>query len=257
MPREKINLNIDVSATVVQGREVKLPLLKCEAFADVKNDSQELEPVMGWIEIEVRDLKGMVINRGKHEMRSFVNNLIRVLEGIMKDAGGAITSTSVTDTGGVSRTAYVEWYSSVGNVRGGGTVMAGLAPDNDSSYGIIVGTGTTPVNLNQVSLASPIAHGTNVGQLDYDAESVEDLGLDTSVSPPVYRFRLIRGFKNLSGDSITINEVGLVARNYWKDNGGIRNDVKYLIARDVLPTSYTIPDGGSATVVVTIEVVLG
>jgi hypothetical protein len=34
-------------------------------------------------------------------------------------------------------------------------------------------------------------------------------------------------------------------------------DYRFLIARDVLPTSYTVPAGGSASVAVTIEVELG
>jgi hypothetical protein len=222
----------------------------------------DFEPVRGWIEVEVRDPEGRVVQRGRHEMRSFVNNFLKVLEGCGKASGGAgltfsgvIASATVVGTDGASKTVLVDYYTD--DYYGGGTAIASNAPDNDSSYGIVVGSGTTPVNLNNYALASPISHGTSAGQLDYDTISIEDLGLDTSVSPPVYRFRLIRGFKNLSGVSVNVNEVGLVARSYWKDRGGVDNDVKYLIARDVLPSTYTIPNGGSATVTVTVEVVLG
>jgi hypothetical protein len=262
LPKEKINLNIDVSTTVVQGREVKLHFLKCEAFVDVEDDSQEFEPVKGFIEVEVRDRDGRVIQRGRHEMRSFVNNFLKILEACGKASGGVATSfigtiasTTVVGTDGASKTVLIDYYTDY--LNGGGTTIALNAPDNDSSYGIVVGSGTTPVNLNNNALASTISHGTGTGQLDYDAMILEDLGLDTSVSPPVYRFRLIRGFKNLSRGSVNVNEVGLVARSYWKDQDSLDNNVKYLIARDVLPSTYTIPDGGSATVVVIVEVVVG
>lgn len=262
MSREKINLNICVSALVVHGREVKLHSPKCEVFIDVMQCEsltdviQEEEPIKGFIEIEVRDSKGKVIKKGKHEMRSFLNNLLKVLEGFMRAYDATTTSTTVIAPDGTSKTVYVEWRAGT-NYYGGGTPMATQAGDNDASYGIIVGSGTTPVDLGQYSLATPIPHGTGAGQLDYDATAVNDLGLDTSVSPPIYRFRIVRTFKNLSGGNININEVGLVARSYWKDGGGVRQDIKYLIARDVLTTTYTVPDEGSATVAITVEVVLG
>jgi hypothetical protein len=85
----------------------------------------------------------------------------------------------------------------------------------------------------------------------------EDLGLDTGVTPPVYRFRFTRTFSNLSGAAININEVCIIARSQWRDGVGVTNDVKYMIARDVLPSTYTVPNGGSATVAVTVEVVVG
>jgi len=227
----------------------------------------DVEPVRGWIEVEVRGPDGKVVQRGKCEMRSFLNNLLRIFEGLMKAIGGAaltysgtVASTTVIAPDGTSKTVWTEWYApdtATSYFYAGGTPMALKAGDNDDSYGIIVGSGTISVALDQYSLASKISHGTSAGQLDYDPMTVEDLGLDTSVSPPVYRFRFIRTFKNLSGGSININEVGLAARSYWKDYVYIRQDVKYLIARDVLPATYTVPNGGSATVVVVVEVVLG
>ena len=225
--------------------------------------SQPLNPMRGFIEIEVRDREGRVIQRGRHEMRSFTNNFLKVIEAFFNAYGNyspgyvakPASKATVVAPDGSSKDAWTEAYMDYR--RGGGVAMATRAGDNVDTYGIVVGSGTAPFNLNNYALATKIAHGTGAGQLDYDAMSLDDLGLDTSVSPPVYRIRLMRGFKNLTSSSITINEVGIIARNYWKSEKGALNDVTFLIARDVLPTSYTVPAGGSATVVVVIEVTMG
>jgi hypothetical protein len=214
-------------------------------------------PLRGYIEVEVRDREGRIVGRGRHEMRSFLNNLLRILEGEMKTVGGVVTSATVINTAGSSTTAYAEWYAG-GISRGGGVPFAVEAADNDDSYGIVVGSGTAGLtSLDQYAPTSKIAHGTGSGQLDYGVSTYEDLGLDTGVTPPVYRFRVMRTFSNLSGAAININEVCIIARSFWKDYSGVRNDVKYMIARDVLSTTYTVPNGGSATVTVTVEVVVG
>jgi hypothetical protein len=227
-----------------------------------------LNPLRGYIEVEVRDREGRIVGRGRHEMRSFLNNLLRILGGMMDAAGGfpatspgagvvVRTSTTVITLAGSSATAYTEAQMGSGGNYGGGVVFAVKAADNDDTYGIIVGSGTVGVALDQYAPASKIAHGTGSGQLVYGLSSYEDLGLDTGVSPPVYRFRVMRTFSNLSGAAININEVCIVARSYWKEDSGVRNDVKYMIARDALPSTYTVPNGGTATVAVTVEVVVG
>jgi hypothetical protein len=222
-----------------------------------------LNPLRGYIEVEVRDREGRIVGRGRHEMRSFLNNLLRILEGEMKAVGGAalsyygvVTSATVIKTDGSSSTAWTEWYQT-DYYNSGGVPFAAKAPDDDDSYGIVVGSGTVGVALDQYAPSSKIAHGTGSGQLDYGLSTYEDLGLDTGVSPPVYRFRISRTFSNLSGAAININEVCLFARNYWKDSAAVRNDAKYMIARDALSTTYTVPNGGSATVAITVEVVVG
>jgi hypothetical protein len=220
-----------------------------------------LNPLRGYIEVEVRDREGRIVGRGRHEMRSFLNNLLKILEGEMKAVGGAslsysgaVASATVIKTDGSSGTAYTEWYY---DTYGGGVPFAVKAPDNDDSYGIVVGSGTLGLSLDQYAPSSKIAHGTGSGQLDYGVSAYEDLGLDTGVTPPVYRFRVMRTFSNLSGAAININEVCIFARSYWKSASSIQNDVKYMVARDVLPSTYTVPNGGSATVAVTVEVVVG
>jgi hypothetical protein len=227
------------------------------------------EPLRGFIEIEVVDRHGRTVAKGRHEMRSFLNNYLRAMEGLMKATAstllgnsGVVASVTVTNTGGTSVSAWSEWYDVAyvdGGGAGGGTPMGANAADNVDTYGIVVGSGTTvPASLDQFyNLESKIAHGTGSGQLDYGPHTFYDLGLDTGVSPPVYRYRLVRTFTNLSGAGININEVGIVVRNYWKNTSAVKNDQKFLIARDVLSSTYTVPNGGTATVAITVEVEVG
>jgi hypothetical protein len=225
-------------------------------------------PLRGYIEVEVRDREGRIVGRGRHEMRSFLNNLLRILEGEMKAKGGAalsyfgtVVSVTVVKTDGSSGSALIEWYNSdyglLNARRSGGIVIAAKAADDNDAYGIVVGSGTLGLSLDQYAPASKIPHGTGPGQLDYGISVAEDLGLDTGVTPPVYRFRITRTFSNLSGAAININEVCVVAVDFWRDRYSVVSDPKFLIARDVLPSTYTVPNGGTATVVVTFEVVVG
>ena len=238
---------------------------KCEVFVDVierrEDDYHELnedfEEVRGFIEIEVRDENCKLLQKGKHEMHSFLNNFLKMIEGFARAPGGASTGVSLIGTGGSAVTVYAEWYGGSADTVGGGTPMACRGGDNDASKGILVGSGTSPVTLNDYNLASQIPHGTGAGQLDYDAMAIDDLGIDTSVTPPVYRIRMIRPFKNVSGGAITVNEVGIMARNYYASSAGVRVNTPYYIARDVLPRDYIVPNGGSITITIIIEVVLG
>jgi hypothetical protein len=209
----------------------------------------EVELIRGFIEIEVRDSEGRVVQRGRHEMRSFLNNLLKFLEAFFRGDGAA--GVSATDTGGSTRTIEgTHAYGAYGAYEA--SWMGGAAPAGDDSYGVLVGSGSSPVDLNQYALASKIPHGTGAGQLSYGPTSLDDFGVDYTVSPPVYRFRLVRSFANASSSSVAINEVGFAVRYRLA-----ASEFRFLIARDVLPTSYTVPVGGSAAVAITVEVVLG
>jgi hypothetical protein len=168
---------------------------------------------------------------------------------------GATTTGSVTGDSGSATTIYGEIYYS--GAACGGIPIALNAPAGTDSFGILVGSGTIAFNLTQCSLVTKIANGTGSGQLSYGATNVTDLGVNTSVSPPVYQIQIVRPFTNQTSSAITINEVGLEAKNYWKDATGTKINVTFLIARDLLSTSYSVPPNGSATVAITIGVTVG
>jgi len=203
-------------------------------------------------EVEVRDRHGRLIERREGESRSLLRNFIAALRAMM--AGTPDPSAlqlhscgaedKAIDVDGNEKTIYGGYICSANNPKGMGWVMAVNAPDDDDSYGIVVGKSSLAVAPDNYNLDDKIPHGTDVGQLDYGPHMFEEKAVEGNVS----YFRFSRTFTNLSGQSITVQEIGIIAWNYWRDNGGVRNDVKFLILRDVLDSPVSVPDGATLTV---------
>jgi hypothetical protein len=176
--------------------------------------------------------------------KSFLQNFAKILHIMLKSPGssGTTSSGTVTAPDATSKTVYGEWYAG-SQGYGGGVALAMNAADNDDSYGIVVGSSSQSVSPTDYNLISKIPHGTGPGQLDYDTHSVVSSYSSTSSVIEINRI-----FLNKSGRDVIVREVGLIARNYWKDVGAVRNDVKFLIARDVLPLPITVKNLGNLLV---------
>ena len=187
------------------------------------------------IEYEVRDKNGKLIEKGKFPAKSWVGNIVRLLNALWK------VWTSVTTTSGkyayntpsvlLDTTNTARPLKLYGDNAG---TFGGAAPTGDTSAGILVGTSDTPVSLGQYNLLGLITHGTGTGQLSYGATVVEDLTTDTT-----YLFRIIRTFTNNSGASITVREIGLFLKPTAQS---------FMFARDVPPSPITVPNGSTLTV---------
>lgn len=177
------------------------------------------------VDVVIVDKHGKVIKRIRKKCRSYIRQMIDLLQ-----IGLSYTSGTVKDTGGTSRTA------SYNNPNFNSTAAAANA-----NYGIQVGTGTTTVTISDYQLATQIAHGAGSGQLQYGATSVGSVAIIGTSA----QFIVARTFTNSSGASITVNEVGLVSRdgvNLWY----------YMMERSLI--TFAIADGASATVTYTIKV---
>lgn len=115
------------------------------------------------------------------------------------------------------------------------------APDNDDSYGIVVGSGAMPVTPDDTSLSEKITHGTGTGQLDYDPTEVSYEVDYTNKRGYIY---VKRSFKNLSDSDVIVRECGIVAwfilGHKCRALGEWRIDEKRLIVRDVLSEPVTV-----------------
>jgi len=205
-----------------------------------------------FMNITVKDKKGKVVDKRRVKCNSFVKNFLLLL-----NAGFRKTGVAVVDIDGTSVTSGVKgvwrnwcnngfgdktWCNS-GSMTFGryGLLLVG-AGAKDSSYGIIVGSGTTPVSPDDYKLENQIAHGTADGQLYYGDTDV----LDVVVQENKIIQGLQRQFTNQGAVDVEINEIGVVVKT-------TENNYKVLIIRDVLDTPVTIPSGG--TVVIQIDIV--
>ncbi len=184
------------------------------------------------LECEVRDKNGKLISKHRQVSKSLLKNFALALKGIM---AGSVQSKNVNlkDTSGTSR-AYP--YMSTSTLY----LLAVNAGQGNQGYGILVGSGTTPVSRDDYKLVSQIAHGSDVGQLSYGAVTVED----PDGTPPDTVFRVIRTFTNNTTESITVSEIGLAFYEY----DASAYTLCFLIARDVLSTSQSVPSGATLTV---------
>lgn len=82
---------------------------------------------------------------------------------------------------------------------------------NDDTYGIVVGSGTNSVTINDYKLQSKILQGIGENLLQYSAMEFPSLYVVNSTKAFTSFRRL---FTNLSGSSITINELGVYTKSF-------------------------------------------
>jgi len=209
-----------------------------------------------YLEIKVIDKNGKV--RFFKRKDSAVYNLGRILKGILSAIGGADlsysgarVSCSVKKYDGTEDTAYTEYYG-LENYYGGGTPMGANASEGDDSYGIMVGSDSTPVSDDDYSLKSKIPHGDEDNKLHYGPHTFENIEIGSNYA----RFRMSRSFANNGSVNVTVYEFGLGVRNYWKHQTTLEKDLKFLICRDVESDGVTVNPGETLNVSYTFEVTL-
>lgn len=180
-----------------------------------------------WYSVVVRDRQGKVLSRERRQSRSFLkawNQLLYVqmaqIDDVpIKDFGGTIRPCDPYNT-------HFKMIDDAGRIY----------------YGVVVGTGNTPVAIDDYSLENPIAQGTGAGQMEYQICTVDDY----VVAAPSCSFAVHRTIVNNSPAEITVREVGMkiiVGANYMA-----------LGIRDVLGTPQAVPIGGAITIDWTIQV---
>jgi hypothetical protein len=112
----------------------------------------------------------------------------------------------------------------------------------DDTRGIIVGDGNAAEDFDTFALDSKIAHGSNVGELSYYESTVSGFEWSNTAADTA-RFYLTRMFRNQSGVSINIREVGLSSNLVI----GATNNT-YLFDRRVLGSAIEVDDGEIITI---------
>ena len=161
----------------------------------------------------VHDAHGRVIRRYRRRIsQSFVANFLLKLYLRL----GFTANQSFTDTGGSSRSITTSNY------------WATSATVTTSTYGLVVGTGTNAVTINDTKLQTQVAHGVGAGQLQYGA-SVTNLPAADATGTSLI---LTRDFSNGSGGTITVKEIGIYVNDPTVS-------FKFCLARDLATISIT------------------
>lgn len=133
---------------------------------------------------------------------------------------------------------YTNYTSYADNYAG----ILSNAPEGDDTYGIVVGTGTTAVTAADYALDTQIATGTGTGQMNYK----ETIVADVSVVGTQVKQSIVRTFENVSGATISIEEIGLVAK--VKESAATYDWYYVQMIKDLVGTAIDVPDGSSAII---------
>jgi len=185
-----------------------------------------------YLKIKVIDERGKCTYYRRYRSRSFVIGFLN--EFYSNLSGQGITSKN---------TAGAQYTTNPGDR------IAVNDGANDSSFGILIGSGTLTPTILDYSLSILIPNGTSTGQMQYGAVNIYSPTTNTSTNTGY--LTVSRTFTNNSGSSVTVSEVGMAAF----DGGfsGLPNQV-YLILHDLLPTPITVPNGSSLTISYEIQV---
>jgi len=197
---------------------MKVENLGCKAEIEVKNNLQkkqiELNGLKAKIIVKVKDENEKVVKVKEFPANSFLLNFMKMLYTVF-----IVGSIKAKDTKGnevdmkmvrikESKTYTVEFRTITRSYEQAG--YHAWALKQDDSHGILIGTGTESVSVDDYTLSSKIPNGLEKGKMLY----LESVISDVIVSGNSAYVKLTRSFLNYSGDTITINEVGLAVRQF-------------------------------------------
>ena len=141
--------------------------------------------------IEVKDKNGKTVSKVTKPCKSFVLQFLQLLEAQM------YPSVAVTVT---------DWMGTPYAATEHANTFKTESPVGNTDYGILVGTGTTPVDNLDNAMEALIVHGVGAGELSYGATSkvtAAEVGANIDL-------QIIRTFSNGSGNTINVTEVGIL-----------------------------------------------
>ena len=182
----------------------------------------------------VRDPDGKIISdTGEKPASSFLIQFLEFWKAVFNEGPGVVNATRTTgaeggiyDKGDLPREQF-EVNSLI----------------NDSTHGVVVGTGDTAATNEDYALEAQITEGIGVGNLTHGTVV---FGLATVVGANV-DLEVKRAFTNQTGVTITVKEAGIYTRY------SVSGPLYHCIIRDVLSPAIDVPDGCSLTICYTIR----
>ena len=220
-----------------------------QQFTKLRKLAQKLHvPIPeAFLELEVRDKDGNVIQRHQQRSHSWTRNAynLRFCELAGKDASDAGLfqggKLSIKLTSAVIQAGATVPYIVPGTGQSADAVASGYrAGAGIDTFGILVGGGDNVESFENYVLQTPIANAT-MAHVASEAHSISYVVLTLANT-------LIRYFNNNSGAPVDVKEVALVANGYVT---GVNQ--KFLVTRDKLAATVTVPNTGQLKVTYTIQ----
>jgi hypothetical protein len=223
-------------------------------FAEFRRMGSELGvpvPPEVFINLKVHSRHGDLIfddtQRGHSWTRNFYNMIFALScdsPGSNSNNFGAGYETGKATTGTIYYTNTREW----GRLT---NVLATIGFFNDGAndtFGVMAGTGDTAFSAEQVTLVTPIVHGTGAGQMSYAAMPTPTIAYTGGTK--TWAGTLARAFTNSSGGAITVKETGL----YWYGySHTATTGLYFMMERTVLSPTVAVADGAQLTVTYSIS----
>jgi hypothetical protein len=213
-----------------------------------------------YLEIQVLDSKGKSIEHFKQRSHSWNRNYYNFLFCQMAshsapDNTFGAGKLNIKDNTGtvyfsvVGGSYYIAYFTT--KVESGGQDgFHGIA--GAVNQGIVVGSGVNAESFEDYILQTVIANGSGAGQLAYVASEAPVLTYDAGTK--TLTNTLVRYMNNNSAGDVSVNEVGIMAQGNVGD-GATTHIKNYLVCRDHLGATVTIPASGQLKVTYTISVV--
>lgn len=199
--------------------------------------------------VTVTDRDGKIISRQDGE-----NSILTAFLNAYKSCYGA-TGVDMVDTTGatvnVGMCAIHQTGTNGGPLRYGYTneyrynvCEPGFNVEADvdiSTFGILVGTGTTPQEPDDYNIETQIAHGTGDNLLEYNAMVVPAVLITATQATQLFT----RSFTNNGIPTVSISEICLIAQMISTANGSTKYNI--MLLRDVI-TPEDVIEGATITV---------
>ncbi|OYT26595.1 MAG: hypothetical protein B6U97_03490 [Candidatus Altiarchaeales archaeon ex4484_96] len=171
-------------------------------------------------------------SKSKSLLKNFMSFIFAVFRNKKTERGGLFP---VVDWDGMERYIFPDSVDDLG------WLIEGRAESGAWAWGIMIGSGSTPVSPTDHALASLLGGGMTVEEVQF-----EDVIVDGNIS----KFTMRRSFTNVSGSTINVNEIGFAVSMTAADGVSYR----FLFIRDVLGSTVSVPDGATLTVKYTLSV---
>lgn len=189
----------------------------------------------------VKDPDGKIISdSGLEPARSFVLQFLEFIRYLFYGGGAGVKATA---TDGSEDNIYYNASPCNGHFY----VDAPATAEYGSNWGIVVGTGDTPVTNTDYKLETRLLEGVGAGNINHGDSTV---GVAAVVGANV-DLTINRSFSNNTGSAITVKEVGMYSR--FKGGGAPASGFYHCIIRDVLVAPVNVPDKCTLTVYYTIR----